>query len=170
MVARFSEPAFTLVLGRHGETLFDAALPRGGFMPEGRNVTSYRGKTWTKTRHDLDRIFERDGVGYGTEIKNTLSYIDREEMEVKLEMCEHLGLTPLFIVRMAPKSYFEQVRQRGGVTLIFEWQLYPFGHEAFAKEVRGRLGLKVDCPKGIQDGTIDRLVRAVTAVRVRGKV
>jgi hypothetical protein len=159
LVFRFSESSFTRGIGRHGETMFDAALPQSGFLPSGSNVRAYGEKSWTKTAHDLDRVFKRDGAAYGIEIKNTLSYIPRDEMRLKLDMCDYLGLVPVFIVRASPASYIDEVQRRGGFTLIFEWQLYPFGHEAFAKEVRDVLGLKVDCPRAIEAGTVQRLAR-----------
>ena len=144
LVSRFSESTFTYALGAQGETLFDAALPTAGFLPTGRKVRSHRAAEWTETGHDLDRVFERDGVAYGVEIKNTLGYIEREELDIKMKMCRHLGLRPLFILRMAPKSYINDVAAMGGFTLIFKYQLYPFGQKAFADEVRGRLGLPTD--------------------------
>jgi hypothetical protein len=159
LVSRFSEPAFTAALGAHGELMFDAALPGAGFLPAGRKVRSYRDRTWTETGHDLDRIFERDGVAYGTEIKNTLSYIDRGELNVKLRMCSHLGVRPLCIVRMAPKSYINDVGKRGGFTLVFKYQLYPFGQKGFADTVRTRLGLWADSPARIGEGTVQRFLK-----------
>lgn len=158
LVSRFSESSFTYALGAHGETMFDAALPTVGFMPKGRKVRSYGGREWNETKHDLDRVFERDSIAYGTEIKNTLSYIEKEELEVKVRMCKELGLRPLFIVRYAPKSYVEFVREEGGFTLIFKYQLYPFGQKAFADEVRARLRLPTDSPARIEEGTVHRLL------------
>lgn len=139
--------------------MFDAALPTKGFMPKARKVQTWRDRQWDETDHDLDRVFERDGIAYGTEIKNRLDYIERDELEVKLRMCEHLELTPLFIVRMAPKSYIEQVRQAGGYTLLVEWQLYPFGAMELAQHVRGELLLPADCPARIADGTVQRFLK-----------
>jgi hypothetical protein len=72
-----------------------------------------------------------------------LKYIPRDELSVKTKMCEHLGLRPLFIVRGAPKSYINEVRLLGGFTLVFKYQLYPFGQKAFADEVRDALRLPV---------------------------
>lgn len=158
LVAQFSSPEFGRALGRHGEQMFDAALPRAGFLPRARNVREYRGGSWTATAHDLDRVFERDGVAYGAEVKNTLDYITLDELRVKLRMCEVLGLKPLFIVRMAPKSYVEEVRRAGGFTLIFKFQLYPHGHGDLAERVRRELGLPVDCPAAVADGTVRRLL------------
>jgi hypothetical protein len=156
LVLRFSEPEFSRGLGRHGEIMFDAALPHGGFLPRAKNVKDWDSKIWTRSNHDLDRIFSADGIDYGVEIKNTLSYIPHLELRTKLNMCEFFGVVPLFIMRMAPASYIQEIRLRGGFTLIFEWQLYPFGQENFAAEVRDQLGLKVGCPNAIEDGTIQR--------------
>src|SRR5215831_9670724 len=127
LVNEFSTTVFGRALGQQGELLFDAALPTQGFMPRARAIRAWAGREWTETDHNLDRVYERDGIAYGAEIKNTLIYMPPEEMVVKLRMCEHLGLRPLFIVRMAPKNYIELVRERGGYTFVFEWQQYPFG-------------------------------------------
>ncbi len=145
-------------IGAHGETMFDAALPRFGFMPRGQKVRSYGGRDWKETGQDLDRVFERDGMCYGAEIKNTLEYIPHEEMQVKVRMCQELGLTPLFTVRVAPKSYIEEVREYGGFTLVFGYQLYPHGHEGLARRVREGLGIPADSPRAVYDGTVKRLL------------
>ena len=158
LVLRFSDSSFTHALGIHGETMFDAALPTVGFMPKGMKVRAYGLAEWTETKHDLDRVFERDGIGYGTEIKNTLSYIEKGELELKVRLCKHLGLKPLFIVRMAPKSYVKYVAGEGGFTLIFKYQLYPFGQKGFADEVQARLLLPTDSPSRIAEGTVKRLL------------
>jgi hypothetical protein len=156
LVQEYSDPVFTHALGRHGEMMFDSAMPLGGFLPTAKNLRSYAGKTWTQTEHNLDRVFERDGIAYGAEIKNTLPYIPGDELTVKIAMCQHLGLTPLFIFRFAPKSYIEETRRQGGFTLVFKYQLYPFGFAQLAHRVRTNLQLPVDCPNAIQEGTIQR--------------
>ena len=139
--------------------MFDAALPTVGFLPTGRKVTSYNGKEWTESKHDLDRVFERDGIAYGTEIKNTLGYIEKVELKTKIKMCQKLGLRPLFIMRGSPKSYNNLIREVGGFALIFKFQLYPYGQKAFADEVRRRLELPTDCPARIADGTMQRFLK-----------
>lgn len=158
LVQEFSRPTLTRALGLHAEVLFDAAFARAGFLPTGQDVRSYAGREWTKTSHDLDRLYERDGVVYGAEIKNALGYIDREELAIKLEMCRVLDVRPLFIMRMAAKSYVEEIRRAGGFALLFGWQLYPFGHEDLAKRVRAGLQLPVDSPRAIADGTVKRFL------------
>ena len=137
LVSQFSAPAFTAGLGAQGELMFEAALPTVGFLPTARKVKAYNGKEWKETEHDLDRVFERDGIAYGAEIKNTLKYIPRHELTVKTKMCQHLGLRPLFIVRAAAKSYVNEVRLLGGFTLVFKYQLYPFGQSLCRPSARG---------------------------------
>jgi hypothetical protein len=160
LIRAYSDPQLTAAYGRQAEMLFDAALPKAGFLPIGENVNEYRGKKWTRSGHNLDRIFERDGVGYGAEIKNRLRYIDSSTLKVKLEMCEVLGLKPLFIARMMPKIYnYEVIHNRGGYALLFKYQLYPFHMVEFAATLRDQLGLPVDCPSAVQRGTIDRFLR-----------
>jgi hypothetical protein len=74
-------------------------------MPKARDVREWQGRRWERTEHNLDRVFEADGRAYGIEIKNTLKYIGRGELSLKIEMCQFLGLVPLFVMRFAPKVY-----------------------------------------------------------------
>ena len=158
LILEYSESSFCRGLGRHAETMFTAAFASEGFMPKAEDVRSYNDVRWDETGHELDRVFERDGISYGAEIKNSLDYIPHEELRIKVRMCKKFGVRPLFIVRWAPKSYIEEVRQAGGFSLLFEWQLYPYGHEELARRVRERFGLKVDCPRRIERGTVQRFL------------
>ena len=158
VVLTFSDQAFTRAVGVQGELLIDAGLPSVGFLPMAREVRSWEGRTWTVTNHDLDRVFQRDGINYGAEIKNRLGYISQEEFQIKLTMCRHLSLVPLFIARMMPKTYIEQVRLAGGFSLIMKYQFYPISHRELAHRVRTELGLPVDCPTRLQDTTLQRFL------------
>lgn len=158
LIQEFSQPTLTRAFGLQAEVLFDTAFARAGFLPTGQDVRAYAGREWTKTGHDLDRLDERDGIVYGAEIKNSLGYIDQEELAIKLEMCRHLDVRPLFIMRMAAKSYVEMIWRAGGFALLFGWQLYPFGHEDLARRVRAELQLPVDSPRAIADGTVKRFL------------
>lgn len=122
-------------------------------------MRSFNNKTWEATGHNLDRVVMRDGIYYGVEIKNTLPYIPRDELRIKLAMCKYLGLTPLFVSRMAPKNY--NIIQRGGVSWVLGSQFYPFGYQGLADTVRGELQLPVDCPARIEDGAVTRLLKAL---------
>jgi hypothetical protein len=159
LVQMFSRPSFTRALGNQGELLTDAGLSRVGFMERARNVSEFNGARWTESKHNLDRIFEKDGIFYGTEIKNRLSYISQSEFQIKSQMCKVLRLKPLFIARMMPRSYIYELFQHQGFALIMKHQFYPLGYEDFAKKVRDRLHLPVDCPTRLADGTLQRLLK-----------
>ena len=153
---RVYDPEFSQAIGRHGELMFDAALGRAGFRAEARDTNSWAGKIWTASNHNLDRVYTRDGLAYGAEIKNTQNYISRTELRTKISLAKHLGITPLFIMRFAPKSYIHEVIQGGGFVLLFEEQMYPWGHAPLLQDVRKTLGLKVSSPRDVRVGDIQR--------------
>jgi hypothetical protein len=158
LVQTFSEQPFTESLGLQGESMIDAGLPRIGFMPSAVEVRSWKDRNWIETGHDLDRVFTRDGLHYGTEIKNKLGYIDQVEFRAKLAMCNHLELIPLFIARMMPKTYIKDVSDAGGFTLIMKYQFYPYAHRELAKTIASELKLPVDCPARLNQNTLDRFL------------
>jgi hypothetical protein len=158
LLDRVFDPEFAQAIGRHGELMFDAALGRAGFRAEAQNTKKWNGVTWEQTNHNLDRILTKDGLAYGAEIKNTQNYISRKELRTKIQLCDHLGVIPLFIMRFAPKSYIYEVIQHGGFVLLFEEQMYPWGHSQLLRDVRETLGIKVNSPRDIKDGDIKRLL------------
>lgn len=157
MVRSFAEGSLVAALGHHGELMVDQAFCRAGFTIAAENVNAVEGRVWTDTRHDLDRVYTKDGILFGAEIKNTLKYIPRDEFEVKLAMCRTFGVVPLFVVRMVSKEHIFRVSREGGFCLVLRWQLYPFGFEELAREVREQLELPVDCPRRLEAGTVQRL-------------
>ncbi|MCI0545936.1 MAG: hypothetical protein L0027_01480 [Candidatus Rokubacteria bacterium] len=159
LVEAYSDPNIGGALGLHGEAMVLEGFARGEFVMRGRNTRSYGGQTWGETGHDLDFIFERDGVGYGVEVKNTLRYMDHDELKAKLRMCGALGLKPVFAVRMLPKSWIKEVVDAGGFALILKYQLYPWTHRDLASRVKREFGLPVDAPRALEQGTMDRFLR-----------
>lgn len=159
LVNEYADPNIGGALGLQGELLVLEGLARQQFLMLGRETRSYRANEWTRTEHDLDFVFERDGIGYGVEVKNTLGYMDHSELVTKVEMCQHLGLRPLFAVRMLPKTWINEVIKAGGFALIMGYQLYPWAHRDLAKRVRDTFGLPVDAPRSLQEGTVGRFLR-----------
>ena len=107
----------------------------------------------------MDFIFERDGKAYGIEVKNTLGYMDRVEFEIKIRLCRHLVVRPVFAARMLPKSWINDLINVGGFALIIKYQLYPWAHRELARKVRSELELPVDAPRRLSDGTMARFLR-----------
>jgi len=131
---------------------------RSEFVMRGRNTRSFAGKTWEESEQNLDFIFERDGLAYGIEVKNTLGYMDHDEFEAKTRLCQFLGITPVFAVRMMPKTWINELVQAGGFALVMKYQLYPWTHKELARRVAQELGLPVDAPRVLQDGTMRRFL------------
>jgi len=159
VIRQYSNPNKAIACGRQAEMLFFNALTNRGFLSKGQNLNEYEGKKWSQTGHDLDFIVERDKIVYGCEVKNKWAYIDKKELDIKLEICEHLEIKPLFIMRNSPKSYNWEIVKRGGYAMIFETQIYPFGEKELVEKIEEVLGLPVDCPRAIPEGIIDRFMK-----------
>jgi hypothetical protein len=144
-------------VGRQGEMLADAGLARIGFMRKVKNAREWHGIRWAESNHDLDRIYEADGVFYGAEIKNRLEYIDAAELDLKLRIAHHFKVRPLFIVRAMPKVHIHHVVDLAGFVLVLKYQMFPFGHRDLVTRIRDELGLPVDTPSEYADYTLERL-------------
>jgi hypothetical protein len=159
LVEEYSAANMGGALGLQGELLVLEGFAKAQFLLRGRNTRSFDGKTWSETGHDLDFIISRDTRSYGVEVKNTLGYLPDGEFRVKIKLCEHLGLWPVFVVRMLPKTWIKELTAVGGFALILEHQLYPWSHRDLAQRVKRDLGLPVDSPACLEDGTMQRFLR-----------
>ena len=101
-------------------------------------------------------IFEKDGIGYGIEVKNTLGYMDKKEFELKIKMCHYLEIKPVFIARMLPGSWIHVLKNEGGFALILKYQLYPEFLDELVSRMKIELQLPAECPKSLFEGTLRR--------------
>ncbi len=159
LVEEYSDPNIGAALGLHGETMVLEGFARTQFLMRGRHAREYKDRLWTESNHDLDFIFERDGIAYGIEVKNTLGYMDLKEFLLKTKLCAWLGIRPVFVCRMLPKSWIYDLRQAGGFALILKYQLYPWTHQELARKVARELGLPVDAPRALAEGTMARFLK-----------
>lgn len=159
LVDEYSDPNIGASLGLHGEMMVLEGFARSQFVMRGRSSREHAGKVWTQTDHDLDFIFERDGIGYGVEVKNTLGYMDSKEFLLKIALSSCLGLRPVFVCRMLPKSWIFELQRKGGFALILKYQLYPWAHNELARRVARELRLPVDAPRALEDGTMKRFLK-----------
>jgi hypothetical protein len=132
------------------------AFARRRFLLDSESTNSYNGVTWGESNHDLDFVFERDGRAYGIEVKNTLGYLDFDEFLTKIRICHHIGVRPVFAVRALPRTWAGALIQSGGFAMIMRYQFYPWNQRDIAKEISEKLGLPVDAPRRIADGTMQR--------------
>jgi hypothetical protein len=159
LVEEYSEPNIGAALGLHGETMVLEGFARTQFVMASRNTREYQGKVWVDTDHNLDFIFERDGIAYGIEVKNTLGYMERDEFLLKVKLSEWLGIKPVFVCRMLPRSWIYDLNKSGGFALILKYQLYPWTHRELARRVRDTLSLPVDAPRYLAEGTMNRFLQ-----------
>ena len=159
LVNEYSDPNIGAALGLQGETLVLEGFARIEFVMKGRDSNRYGGRVWAESDHDLDFVFERDGRAYGIEVKNTLGYMDKVEFDTKIKVCQHLGICPVIAARMLPRSWIHELINAGGFALVFKFQLYPWTHRQLAKRVQSELGLPVDAPRRLSDGTMARFLR-----------
>jgi hypothetical protein len=159
LVEEYSADHVSEAVGERAEQLLLAGLASRQFVFLGRASATYGEVVWGESGHDLDFIVEKDGIGYGIEVKNRLGYMGHDELEVKTELCLALGLRPVFVVRMNPRSWIEEVRKQGGFTLVMKYQLYPPLLRDLVARMRVELTLPVDHPRSLASGTMDRLVR-----------
>ena len=158
LVEEYADPNIGGAVGLHGEFMVLEGFARSEFVMRGRNTQEFAGRVWTQTGHNLDFIFERDGQAYGIEVKNTLGYMDYEEFQTKIGLCKFLGIRPVFVARMLPKTWMNELIGAGGFGLILKYQLYPWSHKVLARRVAGELGLPVDAPKALRDTTVGRFL------------
>jgi hypothetical protein len=127
LVNEYCDPAIAAALGLQREMLVLEGFARQ-FVMRGRNTRRFEDARWTTTEHDLNFIFERAGLAYGVEVKNVLGYMDKDELDIKVDLCAHLGLRPVFAVRALPKSWaHEVIGAAGGYAMVLGYQLEPQG-------------------------------------------
>ena len=86
LVGEYSDPNVGGAIGIHAELLVLEGFAKKQFLLLGRDTRSFNGRTWMDTDHDLDFIIEQGGRVYGVEVKNTLQYIEHDELTTKLSI------------------------------------------------------------------------------------
>jgi hypothetical protein len=143
IIEKYGNPVITKAIGDWAEKLFEYMFRLNGFEIIAKHTNKFKGSVWTKTIHDLDFIITRDEVLYGVEVKNTLPYIEKDEFDIKLEMCKFFGLIPLWILRNAPEIQFRKMKAEKGFIFKFKSQIYPLGQEPLVEEIWKKMRLPV---------------------------
>jgi len=143
LAAEYSSQLISKATGDYAETLALLGLRGLGLTLVDRNTRSYRHKTWTESEHDLDFVVEKDGRAYGVEVKNTLDYMPRDELDIKIALCQHLGIRPLFIVRNRDKIQWDKMQEAGGLLYIFKSKIFPPGQEPLVQRIWKEMRLPV---------------------------
>ena len=155
LIDKYSNDNVLRIIGKYLEGLVKTELRVQGFTIVETHSNKYKDKKWTQTNHNLDFIAEHrsNKLTIGVEVKNTLPIIKRNEIEVKLQICDYLGITPVFAVRWL-KPYATLIRNRGGFSWMFKTQIYPPGFEQLTKLLYERLELPVTVRTDLPEKTI----------------
>lgn len=144
ILERFSDDEVNDGVGKYCEILFSHLFKKNQFKIIDRNINEFRGKAWSKSDKELDFIIEKDGISYGVEIKNTFDYMPQDEFEEKLEMCEFLGLLPLFPLRCPSELHYAQMKDCGGLALKFKTRIFPPGFQGLVTDIWNNFRLPVN--------------------------
>lgn len=128
------------ILGKQLESLVENQLRILQFEILDKHTNRYGGKEWSKTYHDLDIIARRGRLAIGIEIKNRLNVMPPEDIDIKIDICRHLGVVPVFAVRWI-KPYINCISKQGGFSWVFKTQILPFGQEQMAGKMFKRLSV-----------------------------
>jgi len=132
------------MIGKHLHALVKLTLQAEGFKIVDENSNEYNGRNYTRTNHDLDIIAkhrENENFAIGVEIKNTLDIMNPELIDTKINICEDLGLIPVFAIRWN-KPHIECILNQNGFSWVFKTQMYPLGQENFVEKIYKRLSAK----------------------------
>lgn len=143
IVRQYSVPSVSDATGDQAEIWAQHLFRSNSFRIVGRNTKEYKSKEWTKTNHNLDFIIEKDGISYGVEVKNKFPYLDDDIFDIKLEICSHLGVIPLFVFRTASESQIGKVSNQNGRILIFKTKVFPPGYRQLVNDIWNNMRLPV---------------------------
>lgn len=158
LIERYADPLITDAVGKWGEKLVEYMFRLSHFELKGRNTNEFAGKKWTKTNENLDFIFRKDSIAYGIEVKNTLAYMEADEFINKLDICNFLGLIPLWILRNAPEIQFRTMKARNGLILCLKAQIYPYGQGALIRDIWLKMRLPVTIWGELPENIYNRLL------------
>lgn len=163
LVEEYSAAEVTRDMGYWCQELFKVAYARHDFKLLAEDVNEFEGKKWEKSGKDLDFIVEKNGKRFGCEVKNTLGYIEKAEMEEKLEMCHFFGVVPIFILRYSPTVWNNEIFEKKGLVQIFETQVFSPGRSVLVNRIKDELEMPVLVSKAIPDSIMNRLEKVLVA-------
>jgi len=144
IVEKYSDDELNDGCGKYAELLLNHMFETSQFKIIDRNTRTYKGKSWKRSKKDLDFIIAKDECVYGVEVKNTFDYMPQYEFQEKVDMCEFLGILPLFPVRFASPQQLEIMEQVGGLLLIFKTRIFPPGNQKLVTEIWNNFRLPVN--------------------------
>lgn len=82
----------------------------------------------------------------------------KDEFDIKIEICQYLGIKPVFAVRQLPKDWINQLYKQGGFALILKYQFFPPIITEQARKFARELRFPIDVPRDLENGTMLRFL------------
>lgn len=132
-------------LADHFESLVKYELRSNNLTIISTHSNVYKNRKWKKSKANLDFIAEHpDGRTFGVQAKNELKPIEKKELEEQLEICSHLRIKPIFVVRYMPFSFTHLIKQQQGFLLVIGNQLWPLGHRKLCENIKSKMSVSTN--------------------------
>ncbi|RLI79778.1 hypothetical protein DRP05_02775 [Archaeoglobales archaeon] len=133
-------------MGAYAEKIIEAALTKARFITLSKepNTKYFRGREYPG-RSTLDFIAYKEGVFYGIEVKNRVSYPNFEKILTdKKKVADYHGIQFLLISRrLGPYGY--ELFKCGGMHLEFEILIWNPKYSSIAEKAKKMLGYPIEC-------------------------
>jgi hypothetical protein len=144
-ISLYDSPDIAKDLADHFEALVKYELRSNNLTIVSTHSNAYKNRKWTKGKANLDFIAEHpDGRAFGVQAKNELKSIEKKELLEQLDICNHLKIKPIFIVRYMPFSFAHLIKQQQGFLLVIGNQLWPLGHRKLCENIKSKMSLSTN--------------------------
>jgi len=144
-ISLYASPDIAKDLADHFESLIKSELKSNNLTIVSSHSNEYKNRKWKKSKANLDFIAEHpDGRVFGVQAKNELKPIEKEELEEQLEICSHLKIKPIFVVRYMPFSFTHLIKQQQGFLLVIGNQLWPLGYRTLCENIKSKMSISTN--------------------------
>jgi hypothetical protein len=144
-ISLYDSPDIGKDLADHFESLVKYELRSNNLTIVATHSNAYKNRKWKKSKANLDFIAEHpDGRTFGVQAKNELKSIEKKELLEQLEICYHLKIKPVFVVRYMPFSFTPLIKQQQGFLLVIGNQLWPLGHRRLCENIKSKMSISTN--------------------------
>lgn len=140
--------------GFHAQTLWREAFKYLGYEIISENASENAGRK-ASVEGNIDFIAEKDGLQFGVEVKNELSYPD--DLAKKFQIAVELGTIPVFVVRKVSPTAYQNLKKFGALVKIYETAIFNLEYEPMVKRCVDILGYPLIALDEVSSKTVKHL-------------